>query len=135
MALMAGTEPAAVPTIRIAGERGLGPTDRAGLEIRGDFAVLPGFRMPSAGIADRLARASPVIYGLLQRRPLAVRRSCTQCGVCARACPVKAIVLAPYPEIRRSLCTSCFCCCELCPDRAMKIPGLARSVLRNVLRK
>jgi uncharacterized protein (DUF362 family)/NAD-dependent dihydropyrimidine dehydrogenase PreA subunit len=133
MAMMAGADPDSIPTIRIAAERGLGPSDSTMIETAGDFAVLPGFRLPSRRIAAMATGlAGSAVYRLLTRRPLCYRRLCTRCRRCADNCPAKAIAMTPCPTIDQRSCIMCYCCVELCPERAMLISGLLRSLLRNV---
>ena len=61
--------------LRIAGSRGLGPTEPADIEmISGDFEVIKGFRMPSAGMG-RFAGAASGVYRLLTRNPAWRRRT------------------------------------------------------------
>jgi uncharacterized protein (DUF362 family)/Pyruvate/2-oxoacid:ferredoxin oxidoreductase delta subunit len=133
MAMMAGAKPAAIPTTRIAIERGLGPADPAEIEMTGDFAVIPGFKLPSTRVAAMAAGlAGSAVYRLLQRRPLFNKRICTRCRRCADNCPATAIAMSPFPAIDRSRCIMCYCCAELCPQKAMTVPGPLRGLIQNI---
>jgi ferredoxin len=132
MTMMAGRRPDYVPTLRIAGERGLGPIEPDDIEVSGDFEVISGFRMPSAEMG-RFTGSVGGVYRLLTRNPCVLRRNCTRCRMCAEKCPVQAIELNPCPTIDRTRCIRCFCCVEVCPERAMLIPSLRRTIWRNLL--
>jgi uncharacterized protein (DUF362 family) len=133
MAMMAGAKPTAIPTTRIAAERGLGPADPAGIEVTGDFAVIPGFRLPSTRAAA-MATSAPVsfVYRMIQRRPVCDKKLCTRCRRCADNCPATAIAMSPYPVIDRHKCIMCYCCAELCPEKAMTVPGPFRGLIQNI---
>ena len=130
MALMAGTRPAAIPMLRIAGELGLGPIDPDSIDIIGDFERIRGFRLPVPGLAGPLVRASRLFYALVRHWPLLRPGLCTRCGTCAANCPVRAIVLNPLPSVDRDRCIACFCCVETCPEHAMLVPT-GRQALRQ----
>ncbi|MBM3332590.1 DUF362 domain-containing protein [candidate division WOR-3 bacterium] len=133
MAMMAGAKPAAIPTNRIASERGLGPTAPDDIEVAGDFAAVPGFKLPSTRVAEMASGvAGSAVYRLLQRRPLFDKRICTRCRRCADNCPVNAIAMSPYPAIDRKKCIMCYCCAELCPEKAMTVPGPLRGLIQNI---
>lgn len=134
MTMMAGKRPDCVPMLRIAGSRGLGPTEPADIEVSGDFEVIRGFRMPSASMG-RFAGAASGVYRLLTRNPCVSRKDCTRCRKCAEKCPVPAIEMKPYPAIDRARCIRCFCCVEVCPEHAMLIPSLRRTIWRNIIGK
>jgi ferredoxin len=133
MAMMAGANPDAIPTNRIAAARGLGPARAEDIQIVGDFAPIPGFRLPSAWLAGNITGiAGATFYRLIQRRPELDRGLCTRCRRCADNCPVQAISMTPDPHIDRRKCITCYCCVEACPDRAMKVPSVSRGLLRRL---
>ncbi len=132
MAMMAGTEPNRIPTLRIAGERGLGPIDPADIDIHGDFERIRGFRLPASGLTDILTMSFAVLFPMFRREPILNRRLCTKCGSCAEVCPVRAIRLNPWPAINRKQCISCFCCAEMCPTNAMTISTARRALWNRV---
>lgn len=129
MALIAGAKPETIPTIRIAGERGLGPLQKEAIKIIGDFVPIKDFRLPGIGFAALISRLSiPVYRILLPRVPVLKKSRCTRCGKCAENCPVQTITLTPYPEINRRKCIRCFCCSEICPEKAINIASHLRSL-------
>ena len=133
MAAMAGTDPARIPTTRIAAERGLGPCRIEDIDIVGDFAPVNGFRLPSVMLASGITGlAAAIAYPLIQRRPLLDSELCTQCRLCEQNCPVRAIDMEPYPVIDRTKCIYCYCCAELCPEKAMSVPGPMRGFVQKV---
>ncbi len=133
MAAMAGADPARIPTVRIAAERGLGPAALSQVEVIGDFERIPGFRLPSTRLAGSLTGISSAIaYPLLRRRPTLDRQHCTKCRRCADNCPARAIAMSPFPDIDRRKCIMCYCCVELCPEHAMRIPSLVRGLIQNL---
>jgi uncharacterized protein (DUF362 family)/NAD-dependent dihydropyrimidine dehydrogenase PreA subunit len=133
MAAMAGTEPRLIPTTRIAAERGLGPGRIEDVEVVGEFAPVPGFRLPSARLAAGITGlAAAIAYPLIQRRPLLDRKLCTRCRRCADNCPATAITMTPFPKIDRKTCITCYCCAELCPEKAMTVPGPLRGLIQKL---
>jgi uncharacterized protein (DUF362 family)/Pyruvate/2-oxoacid:ferredoxin oxidoreductase delta subunit len=136
MALMAGVEPDAVPTNRIAAARGLGPARASEIQIDGDFERIPRFRLPSPWLAGTITGiAGATFYRLVQRRPVYDKELCTRCRRCADNCPVQAINMTPYPTIDRNKCITCYCCVEACPDRAMLVPSVVRGLLQRLARR
>ncbi|MEO0079367.1 MAG: DUF362 domain-containing protein [candidate division WOR-3 bacterium] len=121
--LLAKGKPRAIPTNRIAHERGLGPIDREGIEIVGDYQPIRGFRLPWTGLAAVVTRASVPVYRLLRRTPVLNRKLCIRCEECARNCPARAITMSPFPRVDRRRCIACFCCAEICPTHALTIAG------------
>ncbi|HVN66385.1 MAG TPA: DUF362 domain-containing protein [Methanomicrobiales archaeon] len=122
-----GFDPAAVPTVRKAGERGVGPKDPNEVEILGESignVQLTDFEKPRTMI---LARVPPsVIHAigfLVGSRPSISRSRCISCGKCAEACPPKAIrwTKGQLPSIRYRHCIRCYCCQELCPQNAVEV--------------
>lgn len=133
MAMMAGLRPDRIPTNRIAAERNLGPARPEEIEVVGDFEVIPGFRLPSARLAESITGiAGATFYRLIQRRPACDRKLCTRCRRCANNCPVHAIEMKPFPAIVRGKCITCYCCVEICPERAMVVPSPLRGLIQNI---
>ncbi len=129
MALLVGVNPQAIPILRIAGGRHLGPIQADNIEIEGDFAPIRGFRVPDTGFASLITRVSKPVYQVfVPRVPVLDAKRCVRCGECAGNCPVQAITLNPYPEIDRRRCIRCFCCSEICPVGAMKVASRVRSL-------
>jgi Pyruvate/2-oxoacid:ferredoxin oxidoreductase delta subunit len=130
MAAMMGLDPARVPTLRIAGDRGLGPTDLAAIRIDGPMGVVPNFRVPriGMGVGSLFARLGA---RLIVTRPEVRYSRCVRCGLCAKACPVDAIEMTPRgPVINRATCIHCFCCHEMCRYEAMTFSRRMRLLRR-----
>jgi uncharacterized protein (DUF362 family)/NAD-dependent dihydropyrimidine dehydrogenase PreA subunit len=132
MALMAGIEPTDVPMLRCAGTRELGPVARDGIDIVGDFHVVPDFRIPSRRLSRALTGVVARIYPLARSRPVLVEKLCTRCGMCAASCPVDALNLSPLPRISRDDCITCYCCTEVCPEQALHVPGPWRGFVHEL---
>lgn len=129
---IAGYDPMAVPTNRIAVERGLWLSDPEEIIIDGpaprDIAMKGFIRVPVSRfsnisvkfIANRIS-----LLRRLQRRPVFISSNCTGCHKCIKICPVKAIDAQPGARNRiiltDSKCIRCFCCSEVCPDNAVEI--------------
>ncbi len=115
-----------VPTIRVAQERGLSPSDLSGIETKGESLEalrIPAFSPPASmdlgwgmpPILQRIARNA------LTARPVIDATRCILCYTCSRACPSEAIWEADGKlTIDSSKCIRCFCCQELCPEGAVK---------------
>ncbi|MBC7230956.1 MAG: DUF362 domain-containing protein [Actinobacteria bacterium] len=130
MAAMMGLDPARVPTLVVAAERGLGPASLEDIEVSGLLEVIPGFKRPST--VPRMSWTAPfqrLVFALLSHRALEVDRSrCTGCRTCEEGCPVGAIKVERYPRFDPSRCINCYCCYELCPEHAVKLNRLLRLV-------
>ena len=122
-----GFDPAAVPTVRKAGERGVGPKGIGEVEILGERIEdvrVPDFERPGT---MRIARLPPFILHaaqhLLAARPEIYPGRCIMCGACAEGCPPRAIRWAKgqVPSIRYRHCIRCYCCQELCPRGAVEV--------------
>jgi len=121
MAAMMGIEPRAVPMLRIAEERGLGPADLDGIDIDGPFEIVPKFKTCRVGMGfgTWISRVATYVF---VTQPTVRRKKCVKCGSCAQACPVEAITMTDTgPSINYATCISCFCCHEMCRYEAMDL--------------
>ena len=146
---IAGIDPAAVPVLVAARERGLWSGRPADVETLGvpvarlevkDF-VMPrtyqGIGVGRPGFFDKPLRR--LLRGL-NRMPRPKVGRCTVCGACERACPVGAISMdkeAHVAKVDDSLCIRCYCCHEICPSAAidLEFTGLGRVMNRLGLLK
>ncbi|MBN2564340.1 MAG: DUF362 domain-containing protein, partial [Candidatus Eisenbacteria bacterium] len=143
-AIIAGTDPVAIDTIvagmmgcrdgqvattRIAAAKGLGVSDRAGIEIMGETPAsfdLDGFRLPGTAmlnlIPGPLVRALKPWIWIWPR--MSIERGCRaeKCGLCVRSCPAEAIrMTGSGPVVDRKKCIECLCCHEVCPEDAVEV--------------
>lgn len=116
--------PAEIPLIESAVERGLGPQGRFDIALSGaGWAELP---VKDFKRSTNMVRLLPVflrgfVHGLVSVKPELCRPECIKCGICRKVCPVDAIHdSSGYPSIDGKLCVRCLCCCEMCPPGAMK---------------
>jgi len=121
MAAMMGLAPRAVPMLRIAEARGLGPADLGAIQMEGPFEVVRRFKRPGVGMGLGAFAARIGTY-LLVTQPRVRAGKCVRCGSCVKACPVGAITMTDAgPVIDDARCISCFCCHEMCRYNAMKL--------------
>lgn len=148
-ATLMGMEPAAIPTVRAAAERGLGPDAVSSVTVDSEVFgfTVPDFRKIEAGSVVEFSSLLPGRLGklagrlaprLLASRPAVRAGECIGCAKCREVCPAKAIVMEKRrPVIDRSACIRCFCCQEFCPVGAMKVkrPLVARLLNRKRTKK
>jgi uncharacterized protein (DUF362 family)/Pyruvate/2-oxoacid:ferredoxin oxidoreductase delta subunit len=135
LALVAGIDPARVPTTLEAYRRGLGEIspERIGFPRLKPEDLAPGdFKVPSNW---KYSLIPGVVGGLVSRlvwiKPVINREACTGCGACADVCPAGAIEMAGgKAEVREKACVSCLCCHEACPAGAV---GTRRSLLAGMI--
>ncbi len=122
MAVMMGLEPARVPMLRIAHERGLGQIVPGRIEAVGSPKPIENFKLPSKlmrGPAGHIMWR--LVMQLMTSRPVPNEEKCTKCRMCEEHCPMGAIKLNPYPRVNPERCISCFCCMEMCPSQALDV--------------
>jgi len=126
----------AVPTVRKAGERGVGPRDLGEVLVSGEpigNVRVRDFAKPRTMILARIPPSLVHAIGyLFGTRPSIRRGKCISCGKCAEGCPPKAIryTKGEIPSIRYRHCIRCYCCQELCPQGAVEVsyPWIRRMV-------
>ncbi len=127
-----GFKPEKVPSIKVAQERGLNPSE---IEIEGESLenVAFNFKKPKSSIFMRSLPS--FIWRSFTPKIRMNENKCTKCGICAKNCPAGAIRLDPFPKVDDSKCILCFCCHELCPVGAVYIQErlLSKIILRGVI--
>jgi ferredoxin len=126
IATMMGLEPGRLRFLEKAKERGLGDYDLSTIEVIGELARLPDFKLPPLGGEGNLQNEE--LQATLQSRtllrPQADPQLCTGCGTCVDQCPVSALSLSVtdhLPGVDKDTCIACFCCQEICPEKAITL--------------
>jgi Pyruvate/2-oxoacid:ferredoxin oxidoreductase delta subunit len=120
-----GFPPDRIDTTRLAGQRGLGVSDREKIEVTGDAAsvIVGDFDLPS-NLGMRLipGPVARLVAPLVWLKLVIDKDKCTGCEMCFKSCPVKTI--EPDGDKFRVVhegCVQCMCCHELCPENAVEI--------------
>ena len=143
-------DPAKVPVLMVAQERGLWSGRPADVETVGvsvaelrvtDFVMPEGYKGIGVG-ASSGALDGPLRHILrrFNRVPRPKVGRCTICGACERACPVAAISIERAEKAEKvarvddSLCIRCYCCHEVCPYAAIDLEFTGMGWLMHRLR-
>ncbi len=124
MARMMGLDPAALPFLETAKERGLGDFRDEAINVRGDFAVIPEFKLPPEvnKTAPTSEQSMKFFKSRTRMRPQVDPEKCTACSHCVEQCPVSAISMKDgLPHVDKEACIVCFCCQEVCPEMAITL--------------
>lgn len=123
--IMGYRNPMEIPLLKVAANRGIGPSSPEEIELVGaDPGELEyrSFRKSSGRVRWIPTSLRGFVHGLVALKPVLQPDLCTHCGICAKVCPVDAITLQSMgPHIDRSLCVKCLCCHEMCPEGAMSV--------------
>ncbi|CAJ35217.1 conserved hypothetical Fe-S cluster-binding protein, C-terminal fragment [Methanocella arvoryzae MRE50] len=133
-----GMDPLAVPTVKRAADRNLGPKSLSEIKVHGeglDSVMVKDFKLAATMDLSRVpAPLLNLASGMVATRPVIEVQRCRKCGVCVRDCPPKAMFFSPrrLPEIDYKKCIRCYCCQELCPESAVsvKVPVLRKVIGR-----
>ncbi|MEW6555160.1 MAG: DUF362 domain-containing protein [Actinomycetota bacterium] len=132
VATMMGIDPAKVPLLVAAGERGLGPVRLEDIDVRGPAGPIAHFKQPST--VPRMAWTAPIqamMFRLVAHRALRAEPGrCTACRTCEKNCPVGAIEVDKVPAFDGAKCINCYCCYELCPEHAIILNRFIRFMQR-----
>jgi uncharacterized protein (DUF362 family)/Pyruvate/2-oxoacid:ferredoxin oxidoreductase delta subunit len=124
IAAMMGLDPGRLRFLQKAKEMGLGEYDLDSIEIIGELARLPGFKLPPLG--GEYIHDNEAVQAFVAKRasvlPKADPSLCTSCSNCVEHCPVSALRMeGAIPIVDSKTCISCFCCQEICPEKAMTL--------------
>lgn len=129
---MTGQDPARVPLITIAQQKGLGTWAEDGIQVVGDFEVIPDFEMITPGFWSSVESVE-TFSKLGTMKPVVYPDKCSPCDLCGLRCPVGAIATIGGPRVDEDRCISCFACVEFCPQGAFEVPaGLAQEIMSKV---
>lgn len=129
---MTGQDPAQVPLITIAQEKGLGTWEEDQIEVVGDFALIPDFQKVTLGYWAT-PEAFKTFSQLGKMKPVVFPEKCNPCDLCGLRCPVGAIGTIGGPRVDEEACISCFACVEFCPRGAFEAPaGRALEIMSKV---
>ncbi|MBD3388140.1 MAG: DUF362 domain-containing protein [Candidatus Altiarchaeales archaeon] len=126
-ASIAGMNPADVPVLKRAIERGMvsGKLSDVGVVGESIDSVKTSFKQPShrMGLVGRLMSSSLMRKVMLKNMaPYPDSNSkCVRCGVCAQNCPAHAITMGDRARMDLEKCIRCYCCHELCPHSAVDL--------------
>jgi len=135
---IAGFDPMAVPTVKLAEQRGSGPAHLEEIQLFGpqiEPLIMGDFEKT---LTTSLARAPSFLVNSLKSfiavKPVVNASKCIKCGECFKDCPPKAMTFAKAtgPTINYSKCIRCYCCQELCPEGAITV---STPVLRRLLKR
>lgn len=130
---LTGIDPARVPYLAAARQRGLCPAHFPEEALAGEpeaAAPIPGFRMPESyqpfdltgSFPPGLRWAAPFVIKRFAPHPAIQKSKCVGCGKCAAICPQKIILIKKKKAyIQPQRCIRCFCCHEMCPERAVEV--------------
>jgi uncharacterized protein (DUF362 family)/NAD-dependent dihydropyrimidine dehydrogenase PreA subunit len=121
---MMGLDPGKLRFMQRAKEAGLGNFAPEAIQIIGEFAVIPDFKLPPLG--GEAILQSPTLRELIRSRtllrPKADPELCTACQTCIEQCPVSALSMKDnLPVVDADVCITCFCCQEICPEKAITL--------------
>lgn len=117
---MVGVKPEAVPHLREAMRRGMGPTSLDEVEVIGNLPAGVKFRLPYSIISSMACRVASLVPSV-SPIPKASPAKCTRCGNCATACPVSAITIKDHAIVDKEKCIKCYVCHEVCEYDAMLV--------------
>jgi len=125
MAYMMGCDPGKLRFLRRAREEELGDYDLDRIDVIGELAVMPDYKLPPLGGEALLGNEDiqAMIHGKTVLAPEADPELCTGCCTCVDQCPVSALSMTEeeIPRVDEESCIGCFCCQEICPEKAITL--------------
>ena len=116
---MMGMDPANLPFLDVAKQRGHGDYNEESIEIIGEFSPVPDFKLPPSAERSERLEGPPMPSGTM---PTADKERCTSCGSCINECPVSALTMIDnLPIVDPEACIICFCCQENCQKKAVQL--------------
>lgn len=131
-AALTGSGAGKILTLKLAGERGLGPSFLDEVEVLGEpieaYAVKDFLPAKASGtdFIDRLpAFLRPAAKKLATPYPKIDGKACVGCGKCAQSCPQHTIrMVGGRARVDLKNCIRCFCCHEMCPKHVVRVRRL-----------
>jgi uncharacterized protein (DUF362 family)/NAD-dependent dihydropyrimidine dehydrogenase PreA subunit len=135
---IAGFDPMSVPTVKMANERGIGPSSLTEITTFGEKVeplIMKDFKKATTMWSSRVPSfMTNILKTIIAVKPRIEAFKCKKCGECSRDCPPQAIkfMKGSAPVIDYDKCIRCFCCQELCPEGAIDISmPLVRKILKR----
>ena len=141
-ATLGNFHPLSLPTVKVAHERGIGPSGLQDITIfgeaiepliMGDFKKTTTSSMWWLGEGTFLTKFARLFVAT---KPHIDTSICRKCGECAKDCPPKAMqfVKGSVPHVDYHKCIRCYCCQELCPQGAISVstPFIRKIIKDNI---
>jgi uncharacterized protein (DUF362 family)/NAD-dependent dihydropyrimidine dehydrogenase PreA subunit len=138
-ATLANFHPPNVPTVKVAHERGIGPSCLQDITIFGEALeplIMEDFKKTTTTSAWWLGEGTTwtkLSRLLIAAKPHVDASICKKCGECANDCPPKAMQFTKgsVPRVDYHKCIRCYCCQELCPQGAISV---SKPFIRKILK-
>lgn len=131
-----GLDPARVPAVREAIERGL--ASPSAITVSGPMPSIPYVKLPDITIPTGVKRKlDDYFFDRFIVSPVVDRKKCTRCGACIDGCAVKAVRYdrKRLPVIDLASCIHCYCCESYCAPGAITLKGGAVNMLMRGVRQ
>jgi uncharacterized protein (DUF362 family)/ferredoxin len=118
-----GYQTGAVLHVALAGDRGLGVSDPARIQVIGPAGGLEFGRLalPASHWYMRVPSwVSAPIQGQIKLTPRFDPALCNGCAKCVQVCAGKALSTGKPPRLDKKLCIGCMCCAEVCLQGAIE---------------